>query len=187
MPRLRRIRVIAALSSTLLLLPVTQVHASTSAYSKVLASYKRTGTVAGCSFSSAELQSALKGVDTYGAQYFADFTNAIQAALAQRASGGCQRARHGGSLDIGNPHQRAPAPPASITAATGASLPAPMVLLCVLAALVALIGGIVTLAYLRGWDPGWAVAWRHAWAEAGYRTSGALAELRDRRRSRAST
>jgi len=34
------------------------------------------------------LSTALKGIDTYGAQYFADFTDAVQAALAERASGG---------------------------------------------------------------------------------------------------
>ena len=58
-------------------------------YSQVLRTYQAHGSIPPCQFTSAQLSAALKGIDTYGAQYFADFTDAVQAALAERASGGC--------------------------------------------------------------------------------------------------
>ena len=63
------------------------------AYQQVLHVYEREGSIPPCQFTSAQLQSALNGVDTYGAQYFADFTQAIQAALTSRAGGSCAPAR----------------------------------------------------------------------------------------------
>jgi hypothetical protein len=150
-----------------LLLPAASARAS--AYTKVLASYQHTGSVPACTFSSAQLESALKGVDTYGAQYFADFTNAIQAALAQRASGQCVAGRHAGPIGLAGPAQGSRSVvPGSVTAATGADLPAPLVLL-------ALFGVVLDLA--------WAVAWRHSWSEAGYRMGGTWADFRDWLRS----
>jgi hypothetical protein len=70
-----------------LLLPAGVARAS--AYSSVLRVYETKGTIPPCQFSSRTLNSALANVDTYGAQYFADFTNAIQTALDNRAAGVC--------------------------------------------------------------------------------------------------
>lgn len=164
-----------------LLIPVSLAHAN--AYTKVLAVYQRTGSVPTCSFSSTELENALKGVDTYGAQYFADFTNAIQAALDQRASGAClpgTRALFGSRPSSRNPKAVVPA---ALTPGTGADVPAPILLLGIFVLLLALGAGAFAVAHLRGWDPGWAVAARHAWAEAGYRMGGTWAEFRDWLRS----
>jgi hypothetical protein len=58
-------------------------------YTQVLQVYETNATVPPCQFSSKQLESALKGVNTYGQQYFADFTAAVQTALDQRASGAC--------------------------------------------------------------------------------------------------
>ena len=63
--------------------------ATPGAYQAVLRAYERQGTVPPCQFSPSQLQSALNGVDSYGAQYFADFTQAIQNAISVRASGSC--------------------------------------------------------------------------------------------------
>ena len=60
-----------------------------SAYQQVLTIYESEGTIAPCQFTPAALQAALNGVDTYGAQYFADFTQAVQSALTSRAGGAC--------------------------------------------------------------------------------------------------
>jgi hypothetical protein len=55
-----------------------------------------------CQFTSVQLEAALKGVDTDGAQYFADFTQAIQAALTSRAAEECSgSARAGGTSASG--------------------------------------------------------------------------------------
>ena len=85
-----RFRLLVALTLlTVLALPANEAFAS--AYSKVLGVYEQKGTVPPCQFSSAQLSGALKGIDTYGAQYFQDLTNAIQSALAARAGGACKR------------------------------------------------------------------------------------------------
>ena len=116
------------------------------AYQRVLRVYERDGAIPACQFSGAQLQSALGGVDTYGAQYFADFTEAIQTALSAAASGACGRptqaaagspgARPGARLDSG-----APARLGSITAATSAGVPAPLLAMGVLAVAMALFSG----------------------------------------------
>jgi hypothetical protein len=176
-----RIRLIAAVALAALLVAATLARAS--AYTKVLQTYEQTGSIPPCQYSSAQLSSALKGVDTYGAQYFADFTNAIQAALSARASGQCTP---GGvpHAPLGGAQARAPAPPSSVTASTDAGVPLPIVLLALLAALCALLGGAVAVSRLRGWDPAWAAAWRHGWDEAGYRAGGLWSEFRDWLRAR---
>lgn len=152
-----------------------------SAYSQVLGIYEQTGAIPSCKFSSAQLVSASKGVDTYGAQYFADFTNAIQSALAARASGACEQNRRLSALGPGTGLRERAA--GSLTSSTAAGLPAPIVLLGVLGGLFALLAGSGLLARARGWDPVWAAVWRHAWATAGWRVGGAWAEFRDWLRS----
>jgi hypothetical protein len=58
-----------------------------------------------------------------------------------------------------------------VTAATGAGVPAPIVILAVLA-LVLLVFGAVSWVVHLGWDPPWAETWDHAWNEAWYRVTG---------------
>ena len=110
-----------------------------SIYSRVLRAYETNGSVPPCEFSSQQLQTALKGIDTYGAQYFADFTSAVQGALAARASGICAPARAG----AGGPRPAAASQPLKLrplTAATGAALPAPILLMAALALVSAVLG-----------------------------------------------
>jgi hypothetical protein len=177
-----RLRISLAALLVALLAPATLAHAS--AYTKVLQTYEQTGTIPACKYPSSELGSALKGVDTYGAQYFADFTNAIQAALAARAGGQCGPGGPPHPVGIaGSSPTRSPALPGPVTAATDAGLPAPIALMAALAAMFALVAVTVGLMRLRGWDPAWAAAWRHAWGEAGYRAGGIWSEFRDWLRS----
>jgi hypothetical protein len=162
--------------------------ARASAYSQVLAAYQRDGAVPACKFSSHTLSAAVKQEDTYGAQYFADFTNSIEAALESRASGQCSSGSSqavlppsgsGRSSASGSGLRLGP-----LTAATDAGLPAPIALMALIALAVAVVVGGGVLARLRGWDPAWAAAWRHAGDEAGYRLSAIWADLADRLRSR---
>jgi hypothetical protein len=123
--------------------------AGPSAYQQVLRVYETTGAIAPCRFSAPELQGALGGVDTYGAQYFADFTNAVQAALTARAAGACEpapaaaRRRAGASGVSSDAVARLP----SVTAATSAGVPVPLVVLAALAVAGALAGAV---ALVRG-------------------------------------
>jgi hypothetical protein len=164
-----------------LLLPAGLAHAS--AYSDVLRAYENQGTIPSCQFSSRVLNSALANVDTYGAQYFADFTAAIQSALDNRAAGACSPAQ----LALTGAGARASALPRAslpaVGASTGADLPAPLVLLAIFGGLAAVAGSALALARARGWDPAPAAAWRHAWHEAGYRVGGTWAEFVDWLRS----
>jgi hypothetical protein len=150
-------------------------------YAQVLHVYQTTGTIPPCEFSSSQLATALKGVDTYGAQYFSDFTDAIQSALTTRGSGGCS---HGGVPASSGAAGALRAPGVrSLTAPTAADLPAPMLLMVGLALAFALIGTVAAVGRARGWSPAWALRWRHAWGEAGYRVSGTWAEFVDWLRS----
>lgn len=153
--------------------------ASASAYSQVLQTYQATGSIPACRFSSTQLAAALRGIDTYGQQYFADFTDAVQNALAARAAGACTPGAHRGFSSVTAP--QVPLPP-SPTSSTDASLPLPLLVLGGLTLVLAMaaVGGAG--ARSAGWEPAWAAAWRHACAEAGERVSGALADLVDRRR-----
>jgi hypothetical protein len=159
------------------LLAPAAAHAS--AYSDVLKTYQLKGSIPPCQYSSKVLNSALKGVDTYGAQYFADFTNAIQTALDNRASGSCApRSSLGGF----GPTTRGPVGTASLrslTAPTTAAFPAVILLLALLAGVAVLATAAGAIVVARGWDPAPAAVWRHAWQEAGYRFGGTWAEFRD--------
>jgi hypothetical protein len=162
---------------TALTLPATSA-AATSIYTQVLHAYETHGSVPPCQFTSSQLQSALKGIDTYGAQYFADFTNAVQSALAARASGSCAPATTPSS-PAAAPTPTPPLKLGPVTAATGASLPAPILLLALFGALLVLGGGIASLAWWRGWSPRWARSSARRWDEAGSRAQGVWADVED--------
>lgn len=131
--------------------PIPAVAAGQSAYQQVLSVYESQGTVPACRFSGAELSDALKGVDTYGEQYFADFTQAVQAALNASAGGACSAPA---------PVVPAPAkfpggvaePPAhfgSVTAATSAGVPAPLAVMAGLVLVAAAFGAGTAVARAR--------------------------------------
>ncbi len=142
--------VFAALASTLAM-PSPAAAAGPSAYQQVLRVYQSQGTVPACRFSGVELADALKGVDTYGAQYFADFTQAVQSALSARAAGACAPApapAPAAAAPVGG----VPEPPAhfgSVTAATSAGIPAPLAAMAVLALAAGLFGAWTLLARSR--------------------------------------
>jgi hypothetical protein len=144
-------------------------------YSQVLRTYQAQGSIPACQFTSAQLSAALKGVDTYGAQYFADFTDAIQTALAARASGACIQRSAGSRATAALPPLR----PGSLTASTSAGLPAPILAMTVLGMLILATFVLRALARAFGWDPAWAARWRHACAEASYRVGGGLGSFAD--------
>jgi hypothetical protein len=141
-----------------------------SAYQQVLRVYERDATIPPCQFSSGQLQAALSGVDSYGAQYFADFTQAIQAALTSRAAGECPgsapggrvaasgggvAASGGGSTSSGVPGPGRAAPLGPLTAATSSGVPAPLLVLAALAVVLAGLGAFAGVARWRGPESGW--------------------------------
>jgi hypothetical protein len=151
--------------------------APASATDPVLQTYEEHGVVPACEFTSQQLEQALKQ-STYGAQYFNDFTSAVQAALQARAAGACSsgqlRQRSADRAGLALPPRLA-----SITAATGAGIPLPMLLLAVFAVLALLGGAVVAVVRWRAWDPGWAAAWRHMWSETGDRGKSVWSEFTD--------
>jgi hypothetical protein len=113
--------------------PASAAASAAGAYQRVLHAYERSGSIPPCQFSGAELESALGGVDTYGAQYFADFTEAVQAALTARAGGECSASAAPVPAAAG-PASNAVAALPAVTAATSAGVPAPLIVLAILAA-----------------------------------------------------
>lgn len=171
-------RFIGGLVAALVLWPAAASGAGPSdVYARVLRAYQTTGSIPACRFTSQQLSAALGDVDTYGQQYFADFISAIQTALAARATGGCSKKRHriasvsGGRLATGLKL------PTSVTAATSAGVPAPLIALGIAAAALACAAGLSVLVGRRGTPAGW----RHGWAEARYRAADALGPPRRRR------
>jgi hypothetical protein len=114
-------------------------------YQQVLKVYEREGSVPACQFTAAQLQTALGGVDTYGAQYFADFTQAVQAALIARAGGACVAMTGAGGYGGGPQPSPPPPPTGQLTAASSGSLPLPLALLGGLA-----LVGVLTLVASAG-------------------------------------
>ncbi len=172
------LRVLAgAAALSFVVLPASAAQANI--YTQVLQVYETDATVPPCQFSSRQLESALKAVNTYGQQYFADFTAAVQTALADRASGACSPAKQGANAAASSQVSVPPLSPGPVTAATGASLPAPMLLMAAFAAVLALLGALAAVWWWRGWDPRWAARWRHAWSEAGHRSRGGTADFDD--------
>lgn len=170
------------LATVLITLAAAPAAASASAYSQVLHVYEFRGTVPPCAFTAAQLSAALKGVDVYGQQYFADFTSAIQTALSQRAGGACTTAASGGAITTpasGAALGALRIPSEPLTAATSAGVPLPLLLLGGLA-LAALAGAAVHGRRRRvGADLAPPGAWRHLWGEAGWRAGGTWADFRD--------
>lgn len=166
------------IGAALAALAVLPAGARASAYSDVLRVYQTSGSIPACRFSSAQLSAALKGVDTYGQQYFADFTDAVQTALSQRASGVCTPGLAGRFSSAAAASIRTPLP-ASVTSSTAAGIPAPIVAMAALSILLLSAAGLGALARSFAWEPGWAAAWRHAWAEACYRVGGGFDAIAD--------
>jgi hypothetical protein len=165
------------------LVPAAAAHANV--YTDVLHVYQLDGSIPPCRFSSVQLSTALRGIDTYGQQYFADFSNAVQNALAARAGGACSAAAQRAVLSARRTHAGVGAPlPASLTAPTDAGLPAPIALMALVALIVAAVLCVRWVAIAGGWEPEWTLRWRHAWGEAGYRVAGRWRELVDRVRGR---
>ena len=164
-----------ATATTLIALAVLPAAAQASAYTDVLRVYQASGSIPPCRFTSVQLDAALKGVDSYGQQYFADFTNAVDSALAARASGACTPGAS--AVNTAGASTRAALPTA--TASTDANLPAPILLMAALGLLLAAALGLRTLARAFGWEPARLIGWRHAWAEASYRVAGGWAEVLD--------
>jgi hypothetical protein len=171
----RRIRLFAVVALALPVAPSAAAAASIDA--KILSAYEATGSVPACRFTTAQLSHALRNIDTFDAVYFSDFPNAIKNAIDGRAAGACSPAAPAAAS---GPAARAPIPQIPVTASTDGAIPAPMLLL----ALVAILGGLgAGAAWLfRRSDAPWAAVARHALAEAGYRLGGAWAELTHRRR-----
>jgi hypothetical protein len=152
-----------------------------SSYSRVLHTYETQGTVPACQFSAATLQSALRGVDVYGQQYFADFTDAIQSALAQRASGECRPSTPSGELATARPDPSLRLTLPAVTASTSAGPPLPLLALLILGALAVVLAVVAAVRRRLALDTGPGGAWRQLWGEAAWRSEGWLAEQRDRR------
>ncbi len=148
----------------------------TSAYRAVLRAYEKSGRVPPCAFSSQQLSTALKGVDAYEAQYFQDFTDAINQALTARAAGACDRTAPASG---GNSTSAGAVPTGSLPGPVDPGVPAPILLLAVLGGVLGLAVAFAGIWRRRGWDPGWAAALRHSWSEAGYRAEGTWEELLD--------
>jgi hypothetical protein len=147
--------------------------AGASVYDQVLSVYQAKGFIPACEFTSSQLSAALKGIDTYGQQYFADFTNAVQTALAQRASGTCiAGAKHATAV-------LPPLRPGSLTAPTDAGVPAPILAMAALGTVIAVAFGVSAAGRALGWEPRWLVRWRHACAEASYRVGGGFSVFAD--------
>lgn len=193
--QLRRVRgVLLAGLLAVLLLPVARADAD--AYQAVEQAYATSPsqTIPPCRFSSAELAAAESSVPNDSQQYNPGLVSAIELALQQRADGDCavkKRAGAGANVPVGTP-----VPPpgprlgpgsslrvGSTTASTDAGAPAPVVILAVLAGVGLLIGGVLGVARLRGWDPRWLARSRHSWDEAGYRVSGMWSNFGGRGRS----
>lgn len=176
-----RHRLILAAAATVLAVALPVGSANANIYTQVLRAYETNGSIPPCQFTSPQLQSALKGIDTYGAQYFADFTNAVQDALASRAAGACSPRPKPPAASAGTRVQ--PLKLGPVTAATGSSPPAPMLMLAAFGALLGVAGAVAGLAWWRGWSPRWARAWGHAWSEAGHRAGGVWSDFADWLRS----
>ncbi len=152
-------------------------------YTRMFSQYSSSGAVNPCAFTAGQLSTVLKSIDLYQQAYSADFPNAIQRALADRASGSCSKS--GSAVapvtegSTGGPIKLGP-----LTASTNAPLPAPIVILAALAGAFLLLAAAAAVMRARGWDPRWGPAARQSLGEAGYRLEAALQDASDRRRRR---
>ena len=177
---MRRSRFVAIALLAAVALP-TAAAARPNIYTRMFNDYSSSGAVSPCAFTAAELNTVLKSIDLYQQAYSSDFPNAIERALADRASGACANggattaSSAGGST--GGPLKLGP-----LTAATDAPLPAPIVILAALAGVFALLAVGAVVIRARGWDPPWGPAARQSLGEASYRIEGALQDASDRLR-----
>lgn len=124
-----------------------------SIYTKVLNAYQAKGSLNPCEFTGPQLDAAMKALGTAGGQYFGDFIQAIQTALATRASGVCTANSHAtrttrsASAPAGSPGPTLDVTPLSST--TGAGVPAPLIAIAALAGALALLG-VGTVLVRRG-------------------------------------
>ena len=156
-----------------------------SIYTRVLNGYQARGAIDPCEFSAAQLEAAQNALGTAGGQYFGDFVQAIQTALASRATGVCAAHPH----PTGAAHS-APLPPGSAgpplpvpLQSTGGGVPLPLTVMAALAAALALLAGGLAAVRRTGFDPGWAVAGRHTFSEAAHRVAGSWEDFMDWLRS----
>ncbi|HWF49344.1 MAG TPA: hypothetical protein VG294_01770 [Solirubrobacteraceae bacterium] len=161
-------------------------------FASVSQAYAVNHTIPPCQFSANDLALAQSSVPNDDRQYDQDFVAAIEQARQEQASGACASGRTAASAGTATAAATIPAPPASPalgqntalrvgspTAATDSGLPAPILILLVLGALLGAAGAALAAARMRGWDPAWAARMRHSWAEAGYRASGIWSEFDD--------
>jgi hypothetical protein len=152
-------------------------------YTRMFNQYSSSGVVDPCAFTVAQLNTVLKSIDLYQQAYSSDFPNAIESALADRASGGCSHGRPTGAAAAGG-STGGPIKLGPLTAATNAPLPAPIVILAALAGVFVLLAAGAAVIRARGWDPPWGPAARQSVGEAGSRIEGALQDATDRLRRR---
>jgi hypothetical protein len=160
----------------------TGAAARSNVYTRMFNQYSSSGTVNPCAFSAAQLNTVLKSIDLYQQAYSADFPNAIERALADRASGSCSN--HGPAAAPAAGSTDAPIKLGPLTAATNAPLPAPIVILAALAGAFVLLAAGAAVSRARGWDSRWGPAARQSFGEAGHRIEGALQDASDRLRRR---
>jgi hypothetical protein len=175
---------VLGIAATLVFVGLSAAPAQANTYTQVLQAYETNGSVPPCQFSAQQLENALQAINTYGQQYFADFTAAVQIALGARASGACAKPSQVVHPATQNQGPLPPLRPGRLTAATGASLPAPILLMAGFAAVLGVLGAVAAVWWWRGWSPRWAARWRHAWSEAGYHTHEGAADFDDWLRSR---
>ena len=95
-----RIRLTGAAAALALALGAP-VAAHADAFSQIFHAYQRTGKIAACKFTQAQLQQALDHVPNDIEAYAPDFANALQSALEQRSGGACDAAKGGAAPPAG--------------------------------------------------------------------------------------
>jgi hypothetical protein len=119
--------------------------------------YRADGVIDGCSYSSSELGSALSGIPADVREYDPGFTDALNAALEQAASG-CGTAPQAAtkknlrSAADGSPGPIVPRPVAFHTAGTGRGMPLVVAALIALLAIALAGAALLGAAHYYGWD-----------------------------------
>ncbi len=108
---------------TLLLVPAGALAGASEDYLEVYKSYQKAGVVDGCSFSAKKLASAKKGVPPDIDTYAPDFPDALDAALRQRAGGGCDKKSSTGTKSSATPDATAAAAGGAGGAPSGTAAP----------------------------------------------------------------